>query len=93
MSSSGALERSGADNRICYKCLLSEADPKAYRETIEAYINRAPDKRRVSDEEYDRRLDICKECELLNAGTCFACGCYVELKAVYKDGHCPKKKW
>lgn len=47
----------------------------------------------VSAEEYESRLAICKECELLNAGTCGACGCYVELRAAAKVGHCPYRKW
>ena len=47
----------------------------------------------VSDEEYERRLAICKECEKLNEGTCLACGCYVELRAAAKAAHCSHRKW
>ena len=48
---------------------------------------------RVGEEEYERRLAICKECDKLNSGTCNACGCYVELRALADVSHCPHKKW
>ena len=48
---------------------------------------------RVEEQEYERRLALCKECDYLNAGTCAACGCYVELRASAKVGHCPYKGW
>lgn len=77
---------------ICKRCLLrdmAEADQKM----IEKYREAIKKADRVSGTEYERRLAICKECELLNAGTCGACGCYVELRAVAKAGRCPYKKW
>ncbi len=48
---------------------------------------------RAPEEEYERRLTLCKDCEKLLQGTCLACGCYVELRAAARGGHCPKKKW
>ena len=48
---------------------------------------------RVDEAKYESRLSICKECEKLNAGTCDACGGYVELRAASKISHCPYKKW
>ncbi len=48
---------------------------------------------RVSQTVYEKRLSICKECDFLNAGTCGACGCYVELRAAGCKSCCPKKKW
>ncbi|MCI9079348.1 MAG: hypothetical protein HFH68_10565 [Lachnospiraceae bacterium] len=77
---------------ICKRCLLrdmAEADQKM----LEKYRDAIKEADRVGEEEYERRLAICKECELLNAGTCGACGCYVELRAVAKAGRCPYKKW
>ena len=47
----------------------------------------------TSDEEYEKRLSVCQQCEKLNAGTCMACGCYVELRAAAKISRCPNKKW
>ncbi len=66
---------------------MAEADQKM----IEKYREAIKKADRVSATEYERRLSICKECELLNAGTCGACGCYVELRAIAKAGRCPYK--
>ena len=66
---------------ICKRCLLRELS-EADRLNI-----------RVSENLYETRLAICKDCELLNAGTCNGCGCYVELRALSKTGKCPRKKW
>ena len=68
---------------------MAEADRSmiaTYREAIKA-------RDRVDDAEYERRLTICQDCDYLNAGTCSACGCYVELRAISKTGRCPYKKW
>lgn len=77
---------------ICKRCLLremAEADAKkiaVYREAIKK-------RDRVPEAEYEARLAVCKTCDFLNAGTCGACGCYVELRAAAKAGRCPYKKW
>ena len=76
--------------KICKRCLLrdlSEAD-SAY---IDQYKNAITE--RISEEKYETRLSICKECDFLNSGTCEACGCYVELRALAIKGKCPYKKW
>ena len=77
---------------ICKRCLLREM-AEADMEMIEKYRDAIKMADRVSGQEYERRLAVCKECELLNAGTCGACGCYVELRAFAKSGRCPHKKW
>jgi len=75
---------------VCMRCLLremSEEDQKniaKYRDAI---------KERVSEEIYENRLAVCNECDLLNSGTCNACGCYVELRALSPMSKCPHKKW
>ena len=77
---------------VCKRCLLremAEADAKkiaVYREAIK-------ERDRVTETEYEARLAVCKGCDFLNAGTCGACGCYVELRAAAKTGKCPYKKW
>ena len=83
----------GAENRICKRCLLRDFDPKAYKETIEDYINRIKASDRTPEELYRERLNICTECDKLNQGTCQSCGCYVELRAASVNAGCPKKKW
>ncbi len=79
--------------RICKKCLLAQLDNKELLEQVRTAVERLDKKDRVPDAEYDRRLDVCKECDYLNDGTCNACGCYVELRAAARSGRCPYKKW
>ena len=52
--------------QICKKCLLremAEADAKM----IEKYKEAIKKEDQVSESEYERRLTVCKTCELLNA--------------------------
>jgi len=84
--------KTGGMKKICKKCLLREmadADSKMI-EKYKAAIKAAD---QVSDAEYEHRLLACKKCDYLNQGTCGACGCYVELRAAAKAGHCPYKHW
>jgi len=80
------------NRRFCKKCLLREMAEADYA-MIEKYRDAIKNEDRVAEPEYERRLAICKECEKLNAGTCDACGCYVELRAIAKVSRCPHKKW
>ena len=68
---------------------MAEADAKMsenYNEAIKI-------EDQASQSEYERRLTVCKTSELLNAGTCGACGCYVELRDAAAVSKCPYKKW
>lgn len=78
--------------RICKKCLLREM-AEADAAMIEKYKAAIKKEDRVSEAVYERRLAVCKECERLNSGTCAACGCYVELRALSPMSRCPYKKW
>ena len=60
---------------------------------IEKYKSAIRKEDRVSEKIYEQRLAICKECERLNEGTCAACGCYVELRALSPMSKCPYKLW
>lgn len=80
------------NTRICKKCLLREMAEEDAQQ-IEKYKDAIKETDRVSETVYEERLAVCKACDLLNAGTCGACGCYVELRAVAKCGRCPHKKW
>lgn len=77
---------------VCKRCLLRDM-AAADAEKIAAYREAIKKKDRVPEEEYEARLTVCKSCDYLNAGTCGACGCYVELRAAAKAGKCPYKKW
>ena len=78
---------------FCRKCLLDDIDDKIVLEEIKQAIDRLDDGLKVSEEEYASRLDKCRACDRLNAGTCMACGCYVQLRAAAVTGKCPYKKW
>lgn len=77
---------------ICKKCLLREM-AEADAAMIKKYVDAIKGKDRVPEKEYEARLAVCKACDRLNAGTCNACGCYVELRALTDVSHCPHKKW
>lgn len=77
---------------VCKKCLLREM-AEADQKMIEKYKEAIKKADRVSEEQYEARLTICKDCDYLNAGTCGACGCYVELRAAAQISRCPYKKW
>lgn len=79
-------------SRICKKCLIGQ-QAEDYLALIEKNRAATPAKVRTSDEEYARRIAICEACEKLSGPTCMGCGCYVELRALRKDSHCPYKKW
>ena len=77
---------------ICKKCLLREMAEQDQK-MIQKYKDAIHKQDRVSEKQYEIRLSACKECEKLNAGTCAACGCYVELRALVLQGKCPYGKW
>lgn len=70
-------------------------DPDEELRSILEYIKKIPEYRKTSDEEYSRRLNICRSCESLMNGICGKCGCFVELRAAKKEMYCPseEKKW
>lgn len=78
--------------RICKKCLLRDQAKEEQKE-LEKYLSVIKMEDRVLDEVYEQRLEICKQCDLLVAATCQACGCYVEFRAAVAHSRCPKKKW
>ena len=80
------------NKRICKKCLLRDMKSQEY-ESIAAYMERIEEELKAEPIEYERRLGICKECDYLNSGTCGACGCYAELRALIKTNQCPYYKW
>jgi hypothetical protein len=55
----------------------------------------ARDPRWVDDEEYERRMNICRACNLFDHEQvrCRKCGCRLKGKARFKAGKCPIQKW
>ena len=78
--------------QVCRRCLLSESTEEGLYRTVMEYVHSLPDERKVSLNEYERRLAICKGCDYLVNGMCSLCGCYVEVRAVKKDMYCAKSK-
>jgi hypothetical protein len=47
----------------------------------------------ASEEEQERRWNICLECVHLNGKTCGICGCHMPAKVKLLYTKCPKSKW
>ena len=75
--------------KICRKCLLAELDEDDFVRSLKEYIAGYPEDKRVSGEEYRRRLGVCSGCERLTNGMCALCGCYAEVRALKPEAHCP----
>ena len=80
---------------LCRKCLLEDMDEDDFIRSMKERIAEYPEDKRVSGEEYRRRLEICRSCPRLENGMCGLCGCYVELRAVKNNTFCPATgdKW
>ncbi|MCR5099836.1 MAG: DUF6171 family protein [Butyrivibrio sp.] len=80
----------------CRICLIRDM---AGKEDILSYINKTrdmlTDEDRVSNLVYEERLKKCTSCDNLLSATCMKCGCYVEIRALAQNNHCPlkKRKW
>lgn len=80
----------------CKRCLLLESGEKSSFEEIRALIDQMDNNSKLGRKEYISRLNFCKKCEFLISGMCRKCGCYVELRAIQKNQHCPNAddvKW
>ena len=81
--------------KFCRKCLLQEISEDEYFKSVKEYIDRIDPEIKTESDEYERRLNICKECDHLMNGMCVKCGCFVELRAAVQKHYCPdvEKKW
>ncbi|WP_297777631.1 DUF6171 family protein [Blautia sp.] len=77
------------NTRVCKKCLLRDMGEAEAFENMYQYIANLSPEDKVSDEEYERRLMVCRQCSHLLSGMCGKCGCYVEMRAAMKVRHCP----
>ena len=87
------MEQEKQSRRICRRCLTADMDEKKYFENLRDYIANLDEELKVDQPLYEKRLAVCKECDLLADGMCRACGCYVELRAVMWKNACPYEKW
>lgn len=81
--------------RFCKKCLLDELFEEKEYQHLQDYIRNLDNHIKTEDEEYKKRLDICKQCDNLINGMCKVCGCFVEMRAAVKKNYCPdiEKYW
>lgn len=80
--------------RYCRKCLTRDMiGQEEYFKNLQEYIMNIEQDLKVSEDLYEERLTICKDCDLLFQGMCRSCGCYVELRAALKKNACPRQKW
>ncbi len=49
--------------------------------------------KKVSDGEYQARLDECDLCKFNIDGNCSKCGCIIAIKARWHTQKCPENKW
>jgi len=82
----------------CRRCSTDDIDLfEQVKAQMPEYIKTVGEDLRVTDEEYNSRLDFCFECEGLAGGLiCKYCGCFVQMRALNKLRHCPSpvvKSW
>lgn len=47
----------------------------------------------ASQEDVEKRVNICQACPYLKNNRCSECGCFIALKAGLQNEKCPKGKW
>lgn len=78
--------------RPCIRCLLRDLDRAEEYEKVMEYIANMDREIKADTEEYEKRLALCRECDSLYQGICGKCGCFVEVRAMRKDGRCPHEE-
>lgn len=81
------------NEKMCRRCLLSEADAVLYAESVSEYISLIPAENKCIGEKYEERLGICLSCVALGSGMCGECGCFIEIRAAKANMHCPVGRW
>jgi hypothetical protein len=72
---------------------LKDYSKEVYDRLIVEGLKALPEEDLTTGDVTAARLNVCRECEKINQGTCLACGCYVEIRAALKNGKCPYNKW
>ncbi|MFC5529793.1 DUF6171 family protein [Cohnella yongneupensis] len=81
------IEAGIQDREGCKGC---SASVHATAEQIQRLLSKVKAEHSVSDEQYAMRLAACRTCEsLAYASTCMHCGCFVQVRAKFKDKGCP----
>ena len=84
-------------SRDCEACSVSvHLTPEEIKELFGKTV-RVKSVKTVSEEEFTRRIEICKACEHFIYGTtCRQCGCVIQIKAKLTGAKCPNPyydKW
>lgn len=48
---------------------------------------------KLCDDEFNKRINICNNCEKKVGDNCLECGCILAIKARWATEDCPLKKW
>lgn len=88
------MEQETKDLRLCRRCLTRDmAGQEEYFRSLHEYIANLDSDIRAEEILYEKRLSVCRECDMLLQGMCRKCGCYVELRAAIGTNVCPDKRW
>lgn len=74
---------------------MSEAFNMAGRFTKSAFNHAKDGFKKVNEETFNQRLEICKKCDLFDSSQvrCKNCGCFLNIKASWNSEKCPIDKW
>lgn len=74
---------------------MSEVFNMAGRLTRSVFNHAKDGFKKVDEEIFQKRLDICKTCELFDKDQtrCKKCGCFLNIKASWSSEKCPIDKW
>lgn len=81
------------ESRVCKRCLIRDMEEYEEYKNMFEYIRNLPEEIKASQELYENRMELCKECDMLLSGMCRKCGCFVEMRAAVAKNYCPGKKW
>lgn len=76
----------------CIKCLLKDMSQTTEYQKLKLYLDSFSKEIRVEETVYEDRLQKCRLCNCLQKGICRKCGCFVEARALRKNGHCPHEE-
>ena len=84
------MEQTVFGSRECTWCrIIRELYSRDMAAELTDYIASLPREIKVSEEEHERRLAICRGCGGNMDGLCRYCGCYIAARTVKKGLSCP----
>lgn len=78
------------NKRHCKRCDIENATtPENIRAAVDRLKTLMPENEKCPEDMYIKRLESCAGCDRNSGGTCLECGCFVEIRALQIDFHCP----